>query len=110
MSGPLMPGPPEPPGFDEWAIVEVMGHRRFAGRVTEQVIAGAGFIRIDVPEVNERQPFAKLFGPTSIYGITPVDEPTARAAATAFAERPFDVWSLQQALPSPHDDDEEPPW
>ena len=34
--------------FDEWAILELMGHRRLAGKVTEQEIGGANMIRIDV--------------------------------------------------------------
>ena len=37
--------------FDKWAIVELMGHRKLAGRATEQVVAGQAFLRIDVPEV-----------------------------------------------------------
>lgn len=36
-----------------WAIVELFGHARIAGRVTEQVIAGQGFIRADVPLLPE---------------------------------------------------------
>lgn len=43
-----------PNGFDQWAIVDVMGHQRYAGRVTEETLAGAGFIRVDVPEVKRR--------------------------------------------------------
>jgi len=30
--------------FESWAIVEVMGHRQFAGLVTEQTIGGASFV------------------------------------------------------------------
>lgn len=35
--------------FGTWAIVGLPGHRRVVGRVSEQEIAGAGFLRIDVP-------------------------------------------------------------
>jgi len=38
--------------FESWAIVEVMGHRQFAGYVSEQAIGGASFVRVDVPEVH----------------------------------------------------------
>lgn len=37
-------------GFEGWAILELMGHRRLGGYLTEQEIAGAAFIRIDIPE------------------------------------------------------------
>lgn len=35
-----------------WFIVELMGHRRLAGYVTEQTIAGAGFLPAD-PKLSE---------------------------------------------------------
>jgi hypothetical protein len=37
------------PTIDGWAVLELMGHRRIAGRITEVTIGGAGFLRIDVP-------------------------------------------------------------
>ena len=40
---------------DAWAIVEALGHNLFAGKVSEHVIGGAGFIRVDVPELPERR-------------------------------------------------------
>lgn len=37
------------PPFEGWAILELMGHRRLGGYVSEATVAGAGFLRIDVP-------------------------------------------------------------
>jgi hypothetical protein len=37
------------PDFDSWAILELMGHVRMAGRVTEEERFGAKMGRIDVP-------------------------------------------------------------
>jgi hypothetical protein len=31
-------------GFEEWAVLELMGHRRLAGKVTDAVIGGGAFI------------------------------------------------------------------
>ena len=45
--------------FECWAIVEVMGHSRYAGRVTEQAIGGCAFVRVDVPAVGERRPYCR---------------------------------------------------
>jgi hypothetical protein len=41
-------------------------------------------IRIDVPKVGDAPRFSKLYNPSAIYGITPTDEATARAAACSF--------------------------
>lgn len=87
--------------FDQWAIVEIMGHQRFAGRVTEQAVGGTNFVRVDVPEVGECQPFTKLFGSAAIYAITPVDEETARGAAGQLRQRPMDEFSARKMLGLP---------
>lgn len=34
----------------KWAIVEVMGHRRYAGQVEEVTLAGAAFIQVTTPD------------------------------------------------------------
>lgn len=62
-----------------WAIVEVKGFAQFAGYVSETQLAGAGFIRVDVPAVGPNNPaFTKLFEPKAIHCITPTDEESAR--------------------------------
>jgi hypothetical protein len=88
--------------FDCWANVEVMGHRRFAGKVTEQVIAGCGFVRIDVPQVDDRMAFTKLIGTASIYAITPVSEEVAKQLARQYREKPVEIYTpdVQRMLPA----------
>lgn len=49
--------------FEHWALVELMGHQRIAGLVSEQTIAGKGFIRVDVPKENGEIIFTRFFGP-----------------------------------------------
>jgi hypothetical protein len=78
---------PAPEQLDTWAILEVMGHRTYAGRVTEQVIAGAALLRIDVPETTAidgglpTPAFTKMVGIGSVYCLTPCAEDVARKAA-----------------------------
>jgi len=84
--------------FDQWAIVEIMGHQRLAGRVTEQAIGGTAFVRVDVPQIGDLQPFTKLLGSGAIYAMTIVDEETARAAAAQMREKPVDEWSARRML------------
>lgn len=92
--------------FDCWAVVEVMGHSRYAGRVTEQAIGGCAFVRVDVPAVGERLPFTKLLGQGSIFAITPCSEEVARTVAQQCVSRPVDVYtpSVQRALPMADDE------
>lgn len=81
-------------GFDQWAILEIMGHNVFAGKVSEQTVGGASFVRVDVPAVNGLQAFTKLFGASSIYCITPVSEEVAIARATSLRQQPMSVYDL----------------
>ncbi len=78
--------------FDQWGIVEVMGHKKYAGHITEQVIAGSALVRVDVPEVKlAGEPprvvnsFTKLVGVGSVYCITPTTEEVARKMADQLA-------------------------
>lgn len=79
-----------------WAIVEIMGHKRYAGHVGEQVVGGSSFVRVDVPEHGECTAFSKMFGAASIYCITPVTEDAARLAASQLKEQPLSEWDLPQ--------------
>lgn len=99
--------------FETWAIVEVMGHRQFAGFVSEQTIGGASFVRVDVPEIadgDETLPaFTKLLGAASIYAISPCTEETARAFAANQRARSFAVYEAPR-LPAPAADEDEGEW
>jgi len=76
--------------FDIWAVVELMGHRRVVGRVTEQEIAGAGFLRIDIPS---DPPQTQFYAPGSVYALTPVSEEAVRVAAKRSTD-PITEWEL----------------
>lgn len=85
----------EPPEkFDCWALVEVMGHQRYAGRVTEQAVGGCNFVRIDVPAFEGSPAFTKLLGQASIFSITPMTEDIARGMAQQFRARPIHMYDL----------------
>lgn len=84
-----------------WGIVELMGRNVIAGRLSEQPIAGAAFLRVDVPEVDGKQKFTKFFQGAAIYAITPTDEETTKIAVAKISTRPVDVWVVvdRPALP-----------
>lgn len=80
--------------FEQWAIVDVMGHQRYVGMVTEQVIAGCGFVRVDVPQTSEQAEWTKLIGTGSIYAITPVEKDIAIAMAERLQQKPIAAYEL----------------
>lgn len=67
--------------FESWAVVEIFGHQRIAGKVTEATIGGCAFLRVDVPKTEKRQAYTKYFGNGAIYAMTPCDEEVGRIAA-----------------------------
>jgi hypothetical protein len=89
--------------LETWAVVEVFGHDRIAGFLTEQEWAGVAFFRVDVPEVDGEPGYSKFFNPSSVYSWVPVTEEVARAAVISFAVRPLGTWtpSVLRALPAP---------
>jgi len=94
------------PTFAHWCIVELMGHQRIAGMVTEETLFGSALMRVDVPavEAKHRPGFTKYCGASAIYAITPVEEQIARAVAEAYDNRPVEEWRLERLLTPPDDD------
>jgi PRTRC genetic system protein C len=97
-----------PPRFEQWALVELFGHQRIAGLLTEQTIGGCSFIRVDVPAVDDQPTFTKLYGQGAIYGISFVAEEIAVAAAKSYRIRPVSSYEIpelrQLRLPAVDDD------
>jgi len=80
--------------FENWCVVELMGHQRIAGLVTEVNLFGSALMRVDVPAVNGTAAYTKFFGASAIYAITPVSEAIARSAAQFNQQRPVETWQL----------------
>jgi len=83
------PSPTTDEAFD-WAVVEIFGHRRHAGRIREEERFGARMLRVDVPTVgSDGQPSAWVthwYGGSAIFSLTTTDEATVLRA-----NRPFDL-------------------
>lgn len=84
--------------FEAWAIVELFGHQKIAGRLTEQTIGGCNFIRVDVPAFEDSPAFTKLYTQGAIYGVTFVSEQIARAAAQSYRVAPVNVYELRDLM------------
>jgi hypothetical protein len=89
------------PTFEGWALVEIFGHRKVAGMVSDVEMFGSRFCRIDEPDmpattrkrsryhvdrgyeeaeeaVPARQARSHFYGAASIFGVTPCTEKVVR--------------------------------
>lgn len=93
------------PAYEGWALVELMGHRQTAGKVSEVTMAGSAMLRIDTPGANGEMVASQIYGGSAIYCVTPCDEATARTALDdAYSLPPPVRVALRQeqaALPAP---------
>jgi hypothetical protein len=109
----------------QWAIVNLFGHQRIAGRISEQTFGGASFVRVDVPAIEATenvysrtddgdaagvrtvaiQAHTRSFGAAAIYSIDWCDEQTARLAAHSIKHQPVSPYSVKEALDSMPDAD-----
>lgn len=97
--------------FEGWAIIELMGHRRVAGYLTEREVAGARFLQVDIP-VPGGGMRTQLYAPQAVYCITPVAEDVARAVAVHAQPYVVSSWELrnlvrrERAAPDEGDEDD----
>ena len=93
--------------FEQYAVVELFGHQIIAGMVSEQVIGGQGFVRVDVPAVNGQAGFTKFYGSGAIYAITPCDETAVMEAVRRIQPKPIQMFVYARALSSPEDEEDD---
>jgi hypothetical protein len=87
------------PKFDEWALIELFGHQRIVGKVTEASIAGGAFVRVDVPNSDGTTRFTRFYGPSAIYSINPVSREIALVLAERQNVEPVSRYELKQLPP-----------
>lgn len=66
-----------------WTLVELFGHQRIVGHVSEQTFGTGVLFRVDVPHLTSsgmtiRPGFTRYFGLSAIYSITPISEEMVR--------------------------------
>ena len=81
----MLPGAEKEPELKAWALVELFGHQRIVGFLTQQTFGSGVLFRVDVPDLLEkkggtvlRKGFTRYFGLAAIYSVTPIDEETVR--------------------------------
>jgi hypothetical protein len=83
--------------LEVWAIVELFGHNKIAGKVSEYNIGGV-FVRVDVPDIGAEPAFTRFINPSAIYAINPVTEEVARGYAARLKSKPIDSWDAREVL------------
>lgn len=93
--------------FEGWAILELMGHRKLAGYVSEQTVGGVAFLRIDVPGNDKDRPATQFYSAGAIYCITPVTEEIVKEVAPRYRPAPVSQWELAMTALPDHSDDQQ---
>ena len=81
---------------DVWAIVELMGHVKLAGKITEEEKFGTKMGRLDIPDGDGF--VTQLFGGSSVYRITIVTEAVARQVVKSHAPAPVSPWDFPKQI------------
>lgn len=84
----------ETTGFSSWGILELMGHRRLAGKVSEAQIGGGAFVRVDVPGPKGGDIATQFYNPSAVYCFTPTTEELARKVSASCQPAPVTEWDL----------------
>lgn len=91
----------EQQGFEGWAVLELMGHRKLGGYVKQVEIFGAAMCRIDVPETVKTPAATQFYSSSAIYCVTPTTEEIAKRMAAGYQPEPVSVWQLPPPVATP---------
>lgn len=83
--------------FRQWCFLELMGHFKTAGIVTEVELFGTKLGRIDIPQKDDSF-VTQYFGGQAVYRCTPTTEEIARVLALANQADPVHPWTMQHLL------------
>lgn len=79
--------------FECWAIVELMGHIKIGGFVTEEELFGSKVGRIDI-HTFDGLVVTQYFGGSGLYRLTPTTEEVAKAISQ-HTPAPIHHWELK---------------
>lgn len=103
-----------------YAVVELFGHARIAGEISEQTLGGTTFIRVDVPQVIAKEATSfygetektrivaahtRLLGGAAVFAVNWCDADAALVAAYEIRHEPLRAYTLKEAIQSLPDAD-----
>ncbi|WP_373649034.1 hypothetical protein [Schlesneria sp. DSM 10557] len=77
-----------------YAVVDLFGHTKIAGQISDYALGGESFVRIDVPAVGDAPAHTRLFGKGAIYSISFVGREAAEAVARNLRLKPIEVYDF----------------
>lgn len=86
--------------FEQWCLVELMGHQKIAGKCSEVSLAGANMLRVDVPEYAGSEAFTRFYSSSAVYAIHPISEQIARGIAERLEAAPINAWEARRIMDS----------
>jgi hypothetical protein len=84
---------------EQFAVVEMMGHRKIAGAIKQSELAPGALIRVDVFGSTGEIERTEHVGSSAIYDITICSEQTAKAAAIAHNPQPSFAYDILRERP-----------
>lgn len=94
-----------------WGVVEIMGHRTRAGRLSDAQLGGTTLLQIEHPSRTDHtgeRPLTELYGQAAIFGIRLCSaEEAAKVAAWAWPGATPDRAALSPGFEEMVDDDED---
>ncbi len=91
--------------FKEWALVELFGHQKIVGMVSETTLFGGALLRVDVPPFDGKPAFTRFYNPKAIYSLNPISEEVARGMMERYRNEPVSRFELP-TIEDRHDFDE----
>ncbi len=83
--------------FEDWAIVELMGHRRLAGYAADAEMFGTRMLRLDIYDATGCLPvLTQFYGGGAVYCLTPTTEDIARKIGGRSSPAPVSRFELEQ--------------
>lgn len=91
--------------YEGWALLELMGHRRLAGKLSAANVSGVPLLRIDVfPGAADAAEMTQFYAGGAIYCVTPVSEKFCREFGNHYRPAPVTQYEFQRL---PHEQDVE---
>ena len=86
--------PKAAPEAGYWGQIELMGHQRIAGHITETTVAGKGMLRVDVPDQDGATTHTRFYSPEAVYCISPTDRQIAIGLAANIKSQPVTIYDV----------------